>query len=150
MKKCVCCLRKLQLQKDCSGGNQSNNFKFVEQITRAHFYTPFGVVHYARNLALPLGEPRGLPATVPYVIIAQRNGAHPHRYAPLTVLRKAPPVNGRGLFAVQRPCGGYERDETRPLTQLWAKLRGKDYRNKSKNQHILADTLVFVGGERGI
>ena len=29
MKKCVCCLRKLQLQKDCSGGNQSNNFKFV-------------------------------------------------------------------------------------------------------------------------
>ena len=31
-------------------------FKFVEQITRAHFYTPFGVVHYARNLALPLGE----------------------------------------------------------------------------------------------
>ena len=33
MKKCVCCLRKLQLQKDCSGGNQSNNFKFIgEQI----------------------------------------------------------------------------------------------------------------------
>ena len=31
-------------------------FLFVEQITRAHFYTPFGVVHYARNLALPLGE----------------------------------------------------------------------------------------------
>ena len=29
MKKCVCCSRKLQLQKDCSGGNQSNNFKFV-------------------------------------------------------------------------------------------------------------------------
>ena len=29
MKKCVCFLRKLQLQKDCSGGNQSNNFKFV-------------------------------------------------------------------------------------------------------------------------
>ena len=29
MKKCVCCLRKLQLQKDCSGGNQSNNFKFA-------------------------------------------------------------------------------------------------------------------------
>ena len=29
MKKCVCCLRKLQLQKDCSGRNQSNNFKFV-------------------------------------------------------------------------------------------------------------------------
>ena len=27
MKKCVCCLRKLQLQKDCSSGNQSNNFK---------------------------------------------------------------------------------------------------------------------------
>ena len=24
--------------------------------TRAHFYTPFGVVRYARNLALPLGE----------------------------------------------------------------------------------------------
>ena len=24
--------------------------------TRAHFYTPFGVVCYARNLALPLGE----------------------------------------------------------------------------------------------
>ena len=33
--------------------------KFIEQITRAHFYAPFGVVHYARNLALPLGEPRG-------------------------------------------------------------------------------------------
>ena len=33
-----------------------DNFQFVEQITRAHFYTPFGVVHYARNLALPLGE----------------------------------------------------------------------------------------------
>ena len=32
------------------------NFLFVEQRTRAHFYTPFGVVHYARNLALPLGE----------------------------------------------------------------------------------------------
>ena len=31
-------------------------FQFVEQITRAHSYTPFGVVHYARNLALPLGE----------------------------------------------------------------------------------------------
>jgi very-short-patch-repair endonuclease len=30
--------------------------EFIEQITRAHFYTPFGVVHYARNLALPLGE----------------------------------------------------------------------------------------------
>ena len=54
------------------------------------------------------------------------------------------PANRRGLFAVQRPCGGYERDETLPLTQLWAKLRGKAYRNKSKNQHILADTLVFV------
>ena len=60
------------------------------------------------------------------------------------------PANRRGLFAVLWPCGGYERDETRPLTQLWAKLRGKTYRNKSKNQHILADTLVFVGGERGI
>lgn len=24
--------------------------------TRAHFYTPFGVVRYVRNLALPLGE----------------------------------------------------------------------------------------------
>ena len=60
------------------------------------------------------------------------------------------PANRRGLFVVQRPCGGYERDETLPLTQLWAKLRGKAYRNKSKNQHILADTLVFVGGERGI
>ena len=23
---------------------------------KAHFYPPFGVVHYARNLALPLGE----------------------------------------------------------------------------------------------
>ena len=34
----------------------NGNFQFVEQITRAHFYTPFGVVHYARNLALPLGE----------------------------------------------------------------------------------------------
>ena len=32
MKKCVCCLRKLQLQKDCSGGNQSNNFKFDEEV----------------------------------------------------------------------------------------------------------------------
>ena len=30
MKKCVCCLRKSQLQKDCSGGNQSNNFLFVD------------------------------------------------------------------------------------------------------------------------
>ena len=30
--------------------------EFIEQITRAHFYAPFGVVHYARNLALPLGE----------------------------------------------------------------------------------------------
>ena len=46
------------------------NFQFVEQITRAHFYTPFGVVHYARNLALSEGEPRGLPAAAPYVIIA--------------------------------------------------------------------------------
>ncbi len=35
---------------------EKDNFRFVEQITRAHFYTPFGVVHYARNLALPLGE----------------------------------------------------------------------------------------------
>ena len=34
----------------------SDKSQFVEQITRAHFYTPFGVVHYARNLALPLGE----------------------------------------------------------------------------------------------
>ena len=32
MKKCVCCLRKLQLQKDSSGGNQSNNFKFDEEV----------------------------------------------------------------------------------------------------------------------
>ena len=31
-------------------------FQFVEQITKAHFYPPFGVVHCARNLALPLGE----------------------------------------------------------------------------------------------
>ena len=38
---------------------QDDKFRFVEQITRAHFYAPFGVVHYARNLALPLGEPRG-------------------------------------------------------------------------------------------
>ena len=30
--------------------------EFIEQITRAHFYAPFGVVHYARNLALSLGE----------------------------------------------------------------------------------------------
>ena len=34
---------------------QINKFLFVEQI-RAHFYTPFGVVRYAGNLALPLGE----------------------------------------------------------------------------------------------
>ena len=30
--------------------------EFIERITRAHFYAPFGVVHYARNLALPEGE----------------------------------------------------------------------------------------------
>ena len=45
--------------KNCERSDISTNsdkFQFVEQITRAHFYTPFGVVHYARNLALPLGE----------------------------------------------------------------------------------------------
>ena len=41
MKKCVCCLRKLQLQKDYSGGNQSNNFQFSVDV---------GVV-YARTLS---------------------------------------------------------------------------------------------------
>ena len=35
--------------------HQFNKFRFAKQI-RAHFYTPFGVVRYARNLALPLGE----------------------------------------------------------------------------------------------
>ena len=54
------------MEKKC----RNDEFQFVEQITRAHFYTPFGVVHYARNLARPEGEPRGLPAAVPYVIIA--------------------------------------------------------------------------------
>ena len=29
MKKCVCCLRKLQLQKDCSGENQIDNFQYI-------------------------------------------------------------------------------------------------------------------------
>ena len=32
-----------------------NIFGLIEQI-RVHFYTPFGVVCYAWNLALPLGE----------------------------------------------------------------------------------------------
>ena len=78
------------------------------------FYTPFGVVHYARNLALPEGEPRGLPAAVPYVIIAQRNGAHPHRYAPFTVLRKTPLTGGAFLR-----CSGLAADtrETKPGPQ---------------------------------
>ena len=35
---------------------ENYNFQFVEQRTRAHFYTPFGAVLCARNLALPLGE----------------------------------------------------------------------------------------------
>ena len=84
-------------------------FQFVEQITRAHFYTPFGVVHYARNLALPEGEPRGgPPATAPYVIIAQRNGAHLHRYAPLTCLTNAPRKSrGVVLFLCRGAAPGF-------------------------------------------
>ena len=35
---------------------KKRKFQFVAQILRAHFYTPFGVVRYLRNLALPLGE----------------------------------------------------------------------------------------------
>ena len=34
------------------------NHQFIEQTKRTHFYTPFGVVHSGRPLALPKGEPR--------------------------------------------------------------------------------------------
>ena len=37
--------------------------------------------------ALPEGEPRGMPATVPYGHNSVRNGAYLHRYAPRTILR---------------------------------------------------------------
>ena len=55
-------------------GTDCDSFQFGEQI-KARFHTPSGVVRYARNLPLPKGEPRRLPAAAPSVII----GSEPER-----------------------------------------------------------------------
>ena len=72
---------------------QDDKFLFVEQITRARFYTPFGAVHSARNLALPKGEPRGrCNCAVCHNSIKKRSASAPMRS--VNCLTNAPRTGG--------------------------------------------------------